>query len=167
LIVLSAVLGGWRGLIGFFGDRFVPKTNRLYKRLVEGNVASEVNTYFPVNVDPCLFYFDVTLNPGVKLGAAKEKFFSEIDRTSDVPPNEGEMKVAFNQIRSWHAYENDGISLQALSIGFMERIKERSLSDTLVEKSLKVTPEDVRSVARKYLTETNRVVGEYESKQDA
>ena len=167
LIVLSAVLGGWRGLIGFFGDRFVPKTNRLYKRLVQGNIASEVNTYFPVNVDPSLLYFDVTLNPGVKLGTAKEEFFSEIDRARDVPPNEDEMKVAFNQIRSWHAYENDGISLQALSIGFMERIKDRSLSDTLVERSLKVSAEDVRIVAKKYLTESNRVVGEYESKQGA
>jgi predicted Zn-dependent peptidase len=167
LIVLSAILGGWRGLIGFFGDRFVPKTNRLYKRLVEGNIANEVNTYFPVNVDPCLLYFDVTLNPEVKLRAAKDELFSEIDRARDVSPNDGEMKVAFNQIRSWHAYENDGISLQALSIGFMERIKDRSLSDTLVEQSLKVSAEDVKIVARKYLTETNRIVGEYESIQGA
>lgn len=80
LIVLSAVLGGWRGLIGFFGDRFVPKTNRLYRKLVEGNIASDVNTYFPVNIDPCLLYFDLTLNPNVKLETAKEQFFTEIDR---------------------------------------------------------------------------------------
>jgi zinc protease len=163
LIVLSAILGGWRGLIGFFGDRFVPKTNRLYKKLVEGKIASEVNTYFPVNIDPCLFYFDVTLNTGVKMEIAKEALFSEINRTSDVPPNESEMKVAFNQIRAWHAYENDGIGLQALSIGYLERIQSRTLANTLIERSLRVTPEDVQRTAKRYLSDTNRIVGEYNS----
>ncbi len=129
LIVLCAVLGGWRGLIGFFGDRFVPKTNRLYKRLVEGNIASEVNTYFPINIDPCLLYFDVTLNPGIGMKTATESFFSEIDQVRDVEPSESEMKVTLNQIRAWHAYENDGIGLQALSIGYMERIQSRELSE--------------------------------------
>jgi len=163
LIVLSAVLGGWRGLIGFFGDRFVPKTNRLYKRLVEANIASEVNTYFPVNIDPSLLYFDMTLNPEVGMKKATEVFFSEIDRMKDIVPSENEMKVSFNQIRAWHAYENDGIGLQALSIGYMERIKSRELANTLVERSLLVTPEDVSNVAKKYLSEMNRVVGEYNS----
>ncbi len=163
LIVLSAILGGWRGLIGFFGDRFVPKTNRLYKRLVEGNIVSEVNTYFPVNIDPCLLYFDATLNPGIRMETAREAFLSEMDRAADVPPTESEMKVASNQIRAWHAYENDGIGLQALSIGYLERIQSRALAETLIEKSLQVTPEEVQSVARRHLSDTNRIVGEYNS----
>lgn len=163
LLVLSAVLGGWHGLIGFFGDRFVPKTNRLYKRLVEGNVASEVNTYFPVNIDPNLLYFDLTLNPDVSMKAARESFFSEIDRIGDVPPDESEMNVAYNQIRAWHAYENDGISLQALSLGYMERIQSRNLAESLVQRSLKTGPDDIRNAARRYLSETNRIVGEYNS----
>jgi len=163
LIVLSAVLGGWHGLIGLFGDRFVPRTNRLYKRMVEGNIASEVNTYFPVNLDPTLFYFDLTLNPDVKTHIAKEAFFSEIDRAMDAPPTDVELKVAFNQIKAWHAYENDGISLQALSIGYMERIQSRKLSDSLIEKALEVSPDEVQRVARQYLSERNRVTGEYNS----
>jgi zinc protease len=163
LMVLSAVLGGWRGLIGFFGDRFVPKTNRMYKRLVEGKIASEASTYFPVNIDPSLLYFDITLNPSVGQKVAQEAFFSEIDRARDTPPDGMEMKVAFNQIRAWHAYENDGIALQALSIGFMERLQNRKLADILVERSFRTTPEDVMNVARMYLSEKSRVIGEYDS----
>ncbi|HYB03975.1 MAG TPA: pitrilysin family protein [Nitrososphaerales archaeon] len=163
LIVLSALLGGWRGLIGFFGDRFVPKTNRLYKRLVEGNLASEVNTSFPVNIDPCLLYFDVTLNPAVRMETAREAILSEMERAADVPPSETEMKVTSNQIRAWHAYENDGIGLQALSIGYLERIQSRALAETLIEKALRVTPEQVQKVAKRYLSDTNRIVGEYNS----
>jgi len=163
LMVLSAVLGGWRGLIGFFGDRFVPKTNRLYRKLVEGKIASEVNTYFPVNVDPCLLYFDITVNPSVSVSTAKEELFSEISRSADTPASEDEMKVAFNQIRSWHAYENDGISLQALSIGFMQVIKNMNLADKLVELALKIKAEDVQRVAKNYLADKHRVVCEYQS----
>src|SRR4029077_9215409 len=80
LLVLSALLGGWRGMIGFFGDRFVPKTNRLYKRLIEGKIATEVSTYFPVNIAPPLLYFDLTLSPRVAIDKAKEELYSEIAR---------------------------------------------------------------------------------------
>ncbi len=83
---------------------------------------------------------------------------------ADSPPEEGEMQVAFNQIRSWHSYENDSVTLQAQSLGFMETIGKRSLADYLVKSCLKITPEDVRNVARKYLTERNRTICTYESK---
>jgi zinc protease len=163
LMVLSAVLGGWRGLIGFFGDRFVPRTNRLYRKLVEGKIASEVNTYFPVNADPCLLYFELMLIPGVTTLRAKDELFSEIQKIEDVPPSEDEMRVASNQIRSWHAYENDGISLQALSIGFMHTMGDKDLSDKLVEESLRIRPEGVQKAATRYFSEKNRVVCEYQS----
>jgi zinc protease len=161
LMVLSALLGGWRGLIGFFGDRFVPKTNRLYKKLVEGKAATEVNTYFPVNIDPSLLYFDVTLSPRVSLDKAKEELYSEIARAADTPASPEEMRVVSNQIKSWHAFENDGISLQALSIGFMQVMKNMNLADKLVEEALKVSPEQVQRVAKQYLHEKRRVSCEF------
>ena len=148
-------------MIGFFGDRFVPKTNRLYKRLVEGKIATEVNTYFPVNIDPSLLYFGLTLSPRVAMSKAKEELYSELAGAVDTPASEDEMKVVSNQIKSWHAYENDGISLQALSIGFMQVIRNMNLADRLVEEALKVTPEDVRRVARLYLNEKHRVSCEF------
>lgn len=166
LIVLSALLGGWRGLIGFFGDRFVPRTNRLYKRLVDGGLASEVNTYYPVNIDPSLLYFDITLNPEVRTKAVKDTFFSEIERIQDTVPSESEMKVVSNQIKAWHAYENDGIGLQALSIGYMERIQSRVLADSLVERALRIAPEEVRLAAKKYLNENGIIIGEFDSTKE-
>ena len=141
----------------------MPRTNRLYKRLVAGGFASEVNTYYPVNIDPGLLYFDLTLNPEVSTKAAREAFFSEIDRIRDSPPSEPEMKVVFNQIKAWHAYENDGIGLQALSIGYFERIQSRRLADSLVERSLLITPDKVSDIAKHYLGDQSRIIGEYDS----
>jgi hypothetical protein len=75
------------------------------------------------------------------------------------------MNVAFNQIRAWHAYENDGVALQAQSIGIMELMGDRSLSDSIVSRALAVSPEKVSQVARKYLDERNRTSSEYVSRE--
>jgi zinc protease len=162
LIVLSAILGGWRGLIGFWGDKFVPRSNRLYKALVEGKIASEVNTYFPISIDPNLLYFIITIMPDSSIKAAKSTLFSEFAKISDSPPGDDELLVARNQIRSWYAYENDGTTSQGLTLGMMEMIEKRSLADEIIEQSLKVSAEDVQSVARKYLIEKHRTVCTYE-----
>ncbi|MHB8567146.1 MAG: M16 family metallopeptidase [Nitrososphaerales archaeon] len=164
LIVMTTVLGGWRGLIGFSADRYVPRSNRLYRKLVSGKIVSDVNVYFPVNIDPGLLYFDLTVLPGVALEKAKIALLSELDALGDTLPTEKEMQVAFNQIKSWHAYENDGVGLQAQSIGLMEIMGRRSLADDLISRALTVTPERVSAVARKYLPEKNRTSSTYESR---
>jgi zinc protease len=165
LLVLSAILGGWRGLIGYWGDRFVPRSNRLYKALVESKIASEVNTYFPISIDPNLLYFTLTIMPDSNVEAAKKALFSELAKISDSVPNEDELRVAKNQIKSWYAYENDGTTSQGLTLGMMELIETRTLADRIVEQCLKISPEDVQSVSKKYLTERNRTVCAYESQR--
>ena len=164
LMVLATILGGWKGLVGFSADRFIPRSNRLYKKLVAGKLASEVNTYFPLNIDPGLLYFDVTALPGIDLYKVRDAMFSLFESIMDSPPEEKEMTVAFNQIKSWYAYENDGITFQAQSLGLFETLGRRTLGDELVTSSLSVTPDQVYQVARKYLSESKRSVCAYESK---
>jgi zinc protease len=164
LIVLTTILGGWRGLIGFSSDRFTPRSNRLYRKLVEGKIVSEVDTYFPVNLDPGLLYIALTILPGISISGAREKLLSAIATTIDSAPSEDEMRVAFNQIRSWHAYENDGAALQAQSIGLMDLMESYSLADELVSRSLKVSSDEVSRVAKAYLSDRNRTICTYESK---
>jgi zinc protease len=167
LIVLSAVLGGWKGLIGYGGDRFVPRSNRLYKALVENKIATEVNIYFPISLDPNLLYFALTIMPNSTIESAESALFSEFSKIADSPPENDELKVARNQIKSWYAYENDGTTSQALTLGLMELIQNRSLADSIVEQCLKVSPGDVQSIARKYLKDKSRTVCAYESRSSS
>ena len=116
-----------------------------------------------MNVDPGLLYFELTLFPGVSTNSAGAKLVSELERISDAPTNETELNVAFNSIRASHAFENDGLGSQALMIGFMETLGNRNLADEVVERSLRVKPEDVQKAAKKYLSEKSRVVCEIQS----
>ena len=163
LIVLSAILGGWKGLIGYTGDRFIPRSNRLYAALVEHKIASEVNTNFPISLDSNLLYFILTIMSNSTIENAKSALLSEFARINDSPPTVEEVRVALNQIKAWYAYENDGTALQALTLGMMELIQDKSLSDNLIEQCLKVSPEDVQRVAKKYLPERNRTLCVYEA----
>ncbi len=165
LIVLSAILGGWQGLIGFFGNRggFVSRSNRLYKRLVDGRIASEVTLRFPLSIDPDLLTTEVTVIPGSSIQAAQSALVDEFDKIGDSPPSETEMRVAFNQIRSWHAYENDGVTSKALTLGVSEVLGNTGILESLMRSALNVSPEDVREAARKYIRERNRTTCSYES----
>jgi zinc protease len=167
LIVLSAVLAGWRGLIGYFGERFTPRSNRLYRALVEKRIASEINAYFPISLDPSLLYFTLTIMPDSTVDAAQNALLSEFSSIADSPPSEEEINIALNQIRSWHAYENDGTTSQALTLGMMELIQTRTLADDLIEQCLRVSPQDVQFSAKKYLTENNRTMCFYKSVKGA
>jgi zinc protease len=158
---LSAILGGWKGLIGYSRDRFVPRSNRLYKSLVEKKIASDVNISLPIGFDPSLLYFQITIMPNSTIDIAKDALFDQLAKAAESAPSEEEMKIVSNQIRSWHAYENDGTASQALTLGTMELIQDKSFADILVERSLTITPEQVLAVARKYLGERNRTVCTY------
>jgi len=164
LIVLSAILGGWQGLIGFFGNRggFVSKSNRLYKRLVEGKIASEVTLHFPTTIDPGLLDVEVTVMPNSNVNAVRDALIEEFDKLRDSDPSEGEMRVAFNQIRSWHAYENDGVTGKALTLGMMEILDDKTLSERLVKSALSISPDDVRRVVRRHFSDRNRTTCSYE-----
>ena len=161
LIVLSSVLGGWKGLIGYSGERFVPKSNRLYKKLVEGGIASEVNTYFPINLDPSLIYFELTIMPSSNIESAKHALISEIEKVCDSGPTEEEIQIAYNQIRAWHTYENDGTASQALTLGVSDLISDKSFSDSITSSSLLVSADDIRRVGKTYLAERSRTVCSY------
>ncbi len=94
--------------------------------------------------------------PNSTVDQAKEALYSEISRLHDPEPTYEELRVGINQIRSWHAYENDGTSSQALMLGVVETIQDKSFGDNLVERCLRVTGTSVRDVAGKYLNERNR-----------
>jgi zinc protease len=137
------------------------KSSRLYKSLVyEKKIALDVDTeYEGFYIDPYLFFVDATASPGKDIKDVEKALFLEIENIKQEPPSEYEVKKTKNQIESSFIIEQDSIYMEAMKYGIFEMLGDWKLINRYLEGIRKVTPEDVKRVANKYLQEDNRTVG--------
>src|SRR5437879_11726166 len=67
LVLLSTVLGGWRGIVPFAAGDWRPRSNRLYRALVDARLATDVGVRQEMKLDPALLMASVTLARGASL----------------------------------------------------------------------------------------------------
>ena len=148
LEVLSTILSGG-------------KSSRLYKSLVyEKKLALNAGAdYSGMYLDPFLFFLWGTPAPGKDVAELEKMLYAEIEAIKGSPPSEQEVQKAKNQIEASFVFGQDSLYMQAMEIGKFEILGGWKLKDTYLEQIRKVTPEDVRRVAQKYLSEENRTVG--------
>ena len=148
LDVLSTVLSGG-------------KSSRIYKSLVyEKKLALNAGAdYSGMYLDPFLFYLWGTPAPGKDVGELEKMLYAEIEAIKASPPSEQEVQKAKNQIEASFVFGQDSLYMQAMKIGKFELLGSWKLKDTYLDGIRKVTPEDVRRVAKKYFSEENRTVG--------
>ena len=137
------------------------KSSRLYKSLVyEKKIALNVDTeYDGFNKDPYLFFLDATVFPEKNINDVEDALCTEIEKIKNRPPSEQEVQKARNQIEASFIMEQDSIYLEAMKYGMFEILGDWRLIDRYLEGIRKVTPEDVTTVAKKYLRKDNRTVG--------
>jgi zinc protease len=160
LAVLDSVLAGASNL-NFFGTGISNKTSRLYRALVEGDVAAAVRGGLTATIDPYLYSINITVPPDGSPEGVLRVFDQEVDRIVQAPIEEDELSKAIKQARALFAYNAESITNQAFWMGYSEMFANYSWFERYLEKLTTVTPEDVLSVARKYLIPSNRVVGIY------
>lgn len=158
LIVLAAVLGGWRGLTSLGGGAFHPRANRLYRALVDAKLATDVSVRPELRVDPSLLVANVTLAPRASLDRVEAVLDKEVEKLRKAPPSRAELDRAKRQVRAWHRYEQDGASDQGLLLSVMEALSSWDAADRLVAKVQRVRAEQVRDVARRYLVDSGRTI---------
>ena len=156
--VLSGVLGGASSLAA--GGRASPgRSSRLYRALVEKELASGVHcSYFPM-LDPYLFDISATVRPGVDIARVERAIFGEVERIASQPISDAEYEKVLKQTRAQYVYAEDGVSNHGYRLGMLEVVASYRMYDTFLENLEKVTKEDIQRVAAKYLAETNRTVG--------
>ena len=157
LLVLQAVLGGWRGLSPF-GGHFVSRSNRLYRGLVDRKLATDVTAQHRMQADPGLLTIDATVREGVDAARVEEAAIAEVEAMRRRPPTREEMARAIRQVRAWSAYDLDGPTAQALLSTWLEVVASHALLDDLVARCQRVAAKDVQRVARSYLGEEGRTV---------
>ena len=71
LVVLSSILGGASSPIAWGGARGLGRSSRLYRALIDGEIATSVSAGYELTLDPYLFAIDATLREGVEPARAE------------------------------------------------------------------------------------------------
>jgi len=166
LIVLDSVLSGPSNF-NLFGAGISNKTSRLYRALVETELAASVSGGMAATIDPYLYSIAATVRQGKTPELVLAALDGEVRRVVDDPVSEAELKRAVKQARAIFAYGSETVTNQAFWMGYAEIFASYDWFENYIEKLDAVTADDVQHAARKYLARRNRTVGFYLPTQES
>ncbi len=161
LSVADSLLAGPSNLNMFSGG-ISNKTSRLYRRLVEKDLAVGVSGGLQATIDPFLYDITMVVHPARKPEQAIAALDEELTRLQDSPPKPEELARAVKQAKALFAYGSESITNQAFWLGFAEIFDSYAWFESYLERLAAVTPDDVQRVAQAYLRPERRVLGVYQ-----
>lgn len=165
--VLDSLLSGPTSLNMFGGGGISNKTSRLYRALVERELAVSAHGGLQATIDPFLYDIHITVNQQRSPREVMAAFDDEIKRLQDHLVSEQEIARAIKQARALFAYGSENITNQAFWLGYAEMFAHYDWFTHYVEHLEKVTPADVQRIAQTYLRPENRITGVYLPEKDA
>ncbi len=160
--VVDSLLTGPTGLNMFGGGGISNKTSRLYRALVEKELAINVNGGLQATTDPFLYDITLTVNPAQQPQTVLDALDGEITRLQEQVVSKEEIARAVKQARALFAYGSENITNQAFWLGYAEMFAAYDWFVNYVLELSKITPADVQRAAQNYLARENRVVGLYQ-----
>lgn len=160
LTVLDSLLSGPSNL-NMFGGGISNKTSRLYRALVEGELAVSIYGGLQATIDPFLHTFTIIMRPDRQPEQVLSVLEDEIHRLQDSPPPADELARAVKQARAMFAYGSESITNQAFWLGFSEMFDSYDWFLNYLDNLAAVTPQDVQRVAQTYFRPQQRVMGMY------
>jgi zinc protease len=146
------------------------RTSRLYKRLVEGDRSvTIVGAGYEDHMDPTLLTVRAEVKPGFSAGDVEGAILEEIGRLVADGVTDEELARVKRCIRADLVLSNEQVLNQALLLGEYETVFVNRWAgdgrggfrylDEYFERVDALTRDDVRAVAARYLTASNRTVG--------
>jgi zinc protease len=160
LVVLDAVLSGAKPL-SFGGGSQTNRSARIYRALVETQLASYAGSGFGASFDPTLFEFQATVQDGHTIHEVESALLAEVAKIQDDGVSEAELTKVLKQVRAQVAYSSESVTSQALSLGMWEVIDSYERMTRLLPELSAVSAADVQRVAQSYLAEQNRTIGHF------
>ncbi|RME84834.1 MAG: insulinase family protein [Caldilineae bacterium] len=161
LVVLDAILDGAKGMPPF-GNSALGRAARLYRALVNRQLATRVHTSVGATIDPYLLTISATVHPRSSLQEVERAILEEIERVQSEPVGEEELARAIKGARVQFVYGSETVTNQAMWLGLAELVASGEWLAGFLDSLAAVTADDIRRVAQTYLTPANRVVGWYE-----
>jgi zinc protease len=160
MVVLSSLLGGASSPIAWGGARGLGRSSRLYRALIDGEIASSVSAGFELTLDPYLFVVDATLRDGVEPARAEAAILTEVERIQREGVGQDELARTRRQLHAQVVYSLEGVTNQGFALGFMDLVaRDPGGWQTFPEALQNVTSDDVQRVASTYLVEQQRTTG--------
>jgi len=163
---MDAVLSGAKGM-GLFGGGTNNRSNRLYKALVDTQLAVAVQSSYQPTIDADLFSFSATMAPGVEHAQVEAAIWAEIAKVQQDGVTAAELTKAIKQTKAQFAYSSESVTYQAYWLGMSEAIASTEWLDGWLEQLTAVTAADVQRVAQHYFARNKQTVGWYLPEADA
>ncbi|KPL09879.1 hypothetical protein AMJ71_05235 [candidate division TA06 bacterium SM1_40] len=148
LDVLATILGQGRA----------SRLQRVVKE--EKGLVTSIGSYNSTDLDESVFTVFAELE-SQNLGEALDAVVEEIEQLKRSPVSVGELRQARAQVETEHRMGNETVEDQAIWLIIGEQYGDYRLFDRFYERIQRVTREDVRRVAQKYLTVDNCTVVAY------
>ncbi len=161
LTVLDSLLTGPSSLNMFGGGGISNKTSRLYKALVEKELAISVTGSLQATIDPFLYNITITVRPDRKWQDVRSAVDYEINRILQKTIAQTEIDRAVKQARALFAYGSENITNQAFWLGYSEMFAHYDWFLNYVERLNSVTPALLMESAQRLLPGNQRVCGVY------
>ncbi len=160
LAVLDSILGGASSLNFFSTAETSNKTSRLYRALVETELAASVSGGVTASIDPFLYATWVTVRAGRTCEEVEDALEAEMARAASGDITEEEFEKARKQAKALFAYDSESVSSQGFWLGMAETLAgDYTWFETFLDRLMAVTLDDVRRVAADILQPSQRVVG--------
>lgn len=167
LTLLNAALAGGSSL-GMFGGGGTNKSSRLYKALVDTELAVGVNGGMAPSADPFLYTIGAVVRNGRSLAEVEAAIDAELARLATEPITQAELDKALKRAKAQFVMAGESITGQAQLLGMAETVTgDYRWFETVLDDLVQVTLADIERVRAAYLRPGNRVVGWYvpESKE--
>jgi zinc protease len=160
LSVLDSLLAGPSNLNMFSGG-ISNKTSRLYRALVDKELAVSVQGGSQATIDPFLYAITMTIHPRRKAEEALAALDREIKRVKEEKVLKEEINRAIKQARALFAYGSENITNQGFWLGYSEMFADYRWFQNYLDKLSAITVKDIQRVANEYFRPQSRVVGTY------
>ncbi len=161
LWVLDAILCRAKGLSAGL-ERFqegAARTSRLYRALVESEVATHVHSSLHATRHPYLYRLSVTVPDSSFFELAEEMLDHELERLMEGDISDGDLERARRQIRTRFRLDRNSTGKLAHQLGTFESIASFQLLQGVDEKIDAVSRADLQRVARRIFPKEARTVG--------
>jgi zinc protease len=159
LMVLDAVLSGAKPLGG--GGAQTNRSARLYRALVETQLASYAGSAFRATIDPHLFEFSATVQEGHTAEEIERALIGEVEKIQQDGVSADELSKVQKQVRAQLAYSAESVTNRAMLLGMWEILDTHTRNARLLDEVRAISADDVQRVAQTYLTEQHRTVGHF------